>query len=45
MTGEFFNEPKSLTDVAKHLYIDGKDEEKVLEEVPGELVRELDISV
>gem|GEM_PF-4276363 len=27
----FFNEPKSLTDVAKHLYIGGKEEEKVLE--------------
>lgn len=34
----FFNEPKSLADTAKHLYIDGKDEEKVLEEVLGELV-------
>lgn len=27
----FFNEPKSLTDVAKHLYIDGKEEELVLD--------------
>jgi len=36
----FFNEPKSLTDVAKHLYIDGKDDEKVLEGVLGEAVKE-----
>ncbi|SEL53262.1 hypothetical protein SAMN05421740_106187 [Parapedobacter koreensis] len=31
----FFNEPKSLADTAKHLYIDGKEEEKVLEDVWG----------
>ena len=36
----FFNEPKSLFDTAKHMYIDGKEEEKVLEEVLGELVQE-----
>lgn len=35
----FFNEPKSLTDAAKHLYIDGKEEETVLNEVLGELVK------
>lgn len=33
----FFNEPKSLANTAKHLYIDGKEEEKVLEVVLGEL--------
>lgn len=33
----FFNEPKSLIDTAKHLYIDGKEEEKALKVVLGEL--------
>ena len=39
----FFKEPKSLTDVAKHLYIDGKPEEKVLEVVLGDLVKAREI--
>lgn len=34
----FFNEPKSLADTAKHLYIDSKEDE-VLEGVLEELVK------
>jgi len=36
----FFDKPKSLTDIAKHLYIEGKPEEKVLERVLEEVVKE-----
>ncbi|WP_257658752.1 hypothetical protein [Parapedobacter lycopersici] len=36
----FFDKPKSLTDVAKHLYIDGKEEEKVLGWVLEQLLTE-----
>ncbi len=32
----FFNKPKSLADIAKHLYIDGKQEDNILEGVLGE---------
>lgn len=41
----FFHEPKSLTDVAKHLYIDGKEEAEVLEQMLGELVKELALAL
>lgn len=36
----FSNEPKSLADTAKHLYIDGMEEETVLEGVLGESAAE-----
>ncbi|WP_449048721.1 hypothetical protein [Parapedobacter sp.] len=39
----FFNKPKTLAEVVKHLYIDREDkkeERQVLERVVGELVRE-----
>ncbi|SEL53384.1 hypothetical protein SAMN05421740_106192 [Parapedobacter koreensis] len=35
----FFNESKSLTDTAKHLYIDSKEEETVLKEVLGDAAK------
>ncbi|MFC7524189.1 hypothetical protein ACFQRK_09565 [Parapedobacter sp. GCM10030251] len=41
----FFNEPKSLSDTAKHLYIDGKEEEKALKGILAELVSENRVEV
>lgn len=41
----FFDKERSITDVAKHLYIDGKPEEKVLEQVLQELVIDLQLKV